>query len=130
MHITLETDYAIRIVDLLAKNAESRTDAKTISEKTGVSHRYALKILRKLVAEKIAESHRGIYGGYRLLKPPGEISLYDIVEIMEGGYKFSRCLEENYSCSSGAGGCTCGYQAVFGEITQQVIEKLKQHKFG
>ena len=33
MHITLETDYAIRIVDFMAKN-DGRFDAKAISEKT------------------------------------------------------------------------------------------------
>lgn len=35
MHITLETDYAIRIVDFMVKN-EGRFDAKAISEKTYV----------------------------------------------------------------------------------------------
>jgi Rrf2 family protein len=130
MHITLETDYAIRIVDLLAKTAELNTDAKSISERTGVSHRNALKILRKLVAGEVVKSRRGAHGGYGLLKKPADISLYDVVEIMEGSYKFSRCLEESYSCTSGAGGCKCGYQAVFGEISELVINKLKQHRFG
>ncbi|MCL2697182.1 MAG: Rrf2 family transcriptional regulator [Oscillospiraceae bacterium] len=144
MHITLETDYAIRIVDLLAKNAgrdaacgsklqPSGTpplDAKSISEKTGVSHRYALKILRKLVAGGIVKSRRGVHGGYGLLKKPADISLYDVVEIMEGSYKFSRCLEENYNCSSAMSGCKCGYQAVFGDISELVIKELKKHKFG
>ncbi|MDR2532544.1 MAG: Rrf2 family transcriptional regulator [Oscillospiraceae bacterium] len=132
MHITLETDYAIRIVDLLARKAgrsEPLLDAKSISEQTGVSHRYALKILRKLVAGEIAGSHRGVYGGYRLLKKPEEISLYDVVEIMEGGYKFSRCLDKGYDCSCNDG-LPCEYQNVFGEITEQVIDKLKQYKFG
>jgi Rrf2 family protein len=127
MHITLETDYAIRIVDLLAKNTDETLDAKSISESTGVSHRYALKILHKLVAGEIVKSRRGVRGGYGLLKKPQDISIYDVVEIMEGSYKFSRCLEENYNCTSG---CKCGYQAVFGEISELVINKLKQHKFG
>ncbi|MCL2076994.1 MAG: Rrf2 family transcriptional regulator [Oscillospiraceae bacterium] len=130
MHITLETDYAIRIVDLLAKNKEqTHIDGKTISESTGVSHRYALKILRKLVAGEIVKSYKGIYGGYELLKKPEEISLYDVVEIMEGGYKFSRCLDKDYDCSCNDG-LPCAYQDVFGNITELVKEKLKLHKFG
>ena len=48
MHITLEADYAIRIVQVLAQN-QRRLDAKTISEMTGVTLRFSLKILRKLV---------------------------------------------------------------------------------
>lgn len=45
MHITLEADYAIRIVQVLAQN-QRRLDAKTISEMTGVTLRFSLKILR------------------------------------------------------------------------------------
>ena len=47
MHITLETDYAIRIVDFMAKNS-GRLDAKTISEKTSVPQTFAMKILRNV----------------------------------------------------------------------------------
>jgi Rrf2 family protein len=127
MHITLETDYAIRIVDLLAKTDEPNSDAKSISERTGVSHRNALKILRKLVAGEIVKSRRGAHGGYSMSRNPCEVSLYDVVEIMEGGYKFSRCLEADYNCSAG---CKCGYQAVFADISKLVQDKLKNHKFG
>ena len=125
MHITLETDYAVRIVDLLAKSKDKpHLDAKSISDKTGVSHRYALKILRKLVAGEIVQSYKGARGGYKLLKKPRDISLYDVVEIMEGSYKFSRCLNKGYDCS-----CNCEYQQVFAEVTDLVTDKLKKHKF-
>ena len=41
MHITLETDYAVRIVYCLAINRErKRMDAKTIAEQTGVTLRF------------------------------------------------------------------------------------------
>ena len=52
MHITLEADYAVRIVQVLAQS-NKRLDAKTISEMTGVTLRFSLKILRKLVAAGI-----------------------------------------------------------------------------
>ena len=63
MHITLEADYAIRIVQVLAQN-QRRLDAKTISEMTGVTLRFSLKILRKLVAAGIIKSFKGTQGGY------------------------------------------------------------------
>ena len=49
MNITLEADYAVRIVEMLA-NCAQRTDASQISEITHVPQRFALKILRKLVS--------------------------------------------------------------------------------
>ena len=44
MHITLESDYAVRIVSCLAKNG-GRMDARSIAEETGVTLRFSLKIL-------------------------------------------------------------------------------------
>ena len=59
MHITLESDYATRIAYCLAK-APGRMDAKSISEETGVTLRFSLKILRKLVASGIVKSCKAV----------------------------------------------------------------------
>lgn len=67
MYITLEADYAVRIVNCLAKNG-SRMDAKALSAATGVTLRFSLKILRKLVAQGIVRSYKGTQGGYELAR--------------------------------------------------------------
>lgn len=74
MHITLESDYAIRIV-LYLSQIQKRAEAKNISENTEVTLRFALKILRKLVAAGIVKSFKGTQGGYELNKAPAEITL-------------------------------------------------------
>lgn len=125
MYITLETDYAIRIVSCLATE-KRRLDAKTIAEKTCVTLRFALKILRKLVAGGIVNSYKGIQGGYDLAKSASEITLCDIVEIIEGTYKFSRCLDEVTPCSRGMSG-NCCYQKAFGEISEAVRKMLLKY---
>jgi Rrf2 family protein len=155
LHITLETDYAIRITDALAKaySADSghcRMDAAAISRKTAVPLRFALKILRRLTAGGAVRSFQGAKGGYELAKPPGELSLLDVVELTQGDYQFSRCLGGAYECShmaaakpadlpdaetdSGADkpcNCLpCCYQAAFAEVTDAVREILKKHRFG
>lgn len=136
MHITLETDYAIRIVDTLAKEAAKEQDsfrgcidAGTISERTEVPLRFALKILRKLVSGKIVKSYKGVYGGYRLISELKDISIYDIIEIVEGEYHFSRCLDKSYNCSCGSDGSPCSYRIVFGEVTDMVKDYLKKQTF-
>lgn len=57
MHITLEADYAIRIIYTLAHKKEL-TNARTISEETFVTLRFTLKILRKLVIAGLVNSKR------------------------------------------------------------------------
>lgn len=127
MFITLESDYAVRIVSCLV-NAEKRVDAKTISERTCVTLRFALKILRKLVSGGIVKSFKGTQGGYELAVEPAEISLRDVIETIEGTYRFSRCLQEDTPCSRGKSGVCC-YQKAFGEISEMVKVKLEGYTF-
>ena len=95
MHITLESDYAVRIVHCLAQSGE-RTDAQTLADQTGVSLRFTLKIMRKLVAARIVRSYKGAKGGYVLTREPSAITLRQVIEAVEGPYRFSRCLDSNY----------------------------------
>ncbi len=129
MHITLEADYAVRIVTCIA-NSDKRLDAKTIAEKSCVTLRFALKILRKLVANGIIKSFKGTLGGYELAKPPEQITLRDVIETVEGTYCFSRCLEnnENYMCNRVCDG-HCAYQRAFNEISQVVRDKMAEYTF-
>lgn len=121
MHITMETDYAIRIVLFLAKE-ERRVDANTISGHTGVSLRFSLKILRNLVAKGIAVSFKGTQGGYELNRPPEQISLCELLEAVEGEYVFSRCLHGT-ECTNPQSS-SCKVQKVFGDISHLVRDKL------
>ncbi len=130
MHITLQTDYAIRITDLLFSGGEgARFDAKTISERTDVPQNFALKILRILAEKGIVNSYKGMKGGYELAKGTEQLSVYDIVTAIEGTYKFSRCLDEHYNCTRSANELPCSYQRAFARISQNVCEELKKLKF-
>ena len=127
MHINLESDYAARIVYCLSKASE-RLDAQSIAEKTCVSLRFTLKIMRKLVAAGIVRSFKGAKGGYQLARKPEAITLRQVIEAVEGPYRFSRCLDEDYSCS-----CSevmgCPFHTVFDDITKTVIDKLEAVTF-
>ena len=141
MHITLETDYAIRILNVLARkklemknsvSGEKRrfyVDAKTISEKTDVPLGFALKILHKLVNADIVRSYKGVYGGYEFARELDELSLYDVVELVEGIYKFSRCLGDGYNCVCEETGLPCAYRHVFSELSDKVNDFLKKQTF-
>ncbi len=127
MHITLEADYAVRIVGCLASSGQ-RADAKAISDETAVTLRFALKILRKLAASGIVKSFKGKNGGYELAKPPSAISLMEVIESVEGKYRLSRCLSPDFECSRGMSG-RCKYQRVFDEISVEVEKKLADCTF-
>lgn len=137
MHINLESDYAVRIVHCLAVNTEKngfsggyRMDAQSIADSTAVSLRFTLKIMRKLVAAGIVKSYKGARGGYALSRAPEEITMRQVIEAVEGPYRFSRCVGGEYSCScSSTGAQPCPFREVFDEVTQLVIRKLDDVTF-
>ena len=122
MHINLESDYAVRIVRVLAQKAD-RMDAAAISENSCVSLMLTLKIMRKLVAAGLVRSFKGAHGGYCLAHEPQNITLRHVIEAIEGPYRFSRCLDEGYDCSCKEA-ISCPFHSVFDEVTAMVVKKL------
>ena len=127
MHINLESDYAVRLVRVLAQTPD-RLDGKTLAERAGVSPRFTLKIMQKLVLSGIVQSYKGAHGGYVLSRPATEITLREVIEAVEGQYRFSRCLDGDYECGC-AEGERCPFQTVFDEITKMVTDKLDETTF-
>ena len=101
MHITLEADYAVRMVELLSA-MKNRQDAGTIAEGTNVPQRFCLKILRNLVAAGIVKSYKGSHGGYELAAPPEQITLRQVIEAVEGPYQLSRCVGKEHGAPQAA----------------------------
>jgi len=122
MYITLEADYALRIVHTLA-SSEDRMDAKAISEKTGVTLRFSLKILRKLVPTGMVKSYRGFAGGYEIAKPPEEITVYDVLSQIEGPLTLNRCVLEDSECTR-VPDKNCPYHYLFKHVTDQIKAQL------
>lgn len=127
MYITLESDYAIRIVSVLCCT-KGRLEAKVIADKASVSLRFALKILRGLVNAGIVKSYKGAKGGYEINGDPKDITLRAVIESIEGTYYFSRCLSEQFGCNRGMSGKCC-YQRAFDDISQTVREELERYNF-
>ena len=128
MYITQETDYAVRIVYCLAKE-NKRCDALFISTDVGVTLRFTLKILGKLVRGNIVKSYRGTKGGYEIAKEPKEISINDVLEALEGKYKLSRCVGNDDGCCELASNGYCKFKQIFVDISEDVNKKLSAATF-
>ena len=124
MVMTLEADYAVRIVEYLTRHP-GRWDARTISEAMDVPLRFCLKILRGLVAQGMVCSFKGAKGGYSLSRPAGEITLREVIESVEGEYMLSRCQKEEYSC----GREHCRLHNIYEKISEDVRRELESYTF-
>lgn len=125
MRITQEADYALRIIYLLYTEGKT-LDAKKISETTGVAERFTVKILRKLMLGGIVGSIKGVCGGYRVIKDAGEISMKDVVEVIDGPFEISKCLDSEYMCSkNGKNKKCCTFHLIFDKLNQEIMKQLE-----
>ena len=123
MRITLESDYALRILSALAKH-EGVVDAKNLSEQTQVTLQFTLKILHKLVRCELVKSYKGIRGGYSLRLPPEKITLKRVIEEIDGPIAMVRCLDSSEGCSLNQEKTACIYHHIFDTISLDVARKL------
>lgn len=128
MKITMETDYAVRIVYCLACSG-GVMDAKEICGEVGVTFRFALKILRKLCMHGIAKSFRGVNGGYSLLMAPAEITLLNVFEAIDGEVAVSKCLAHDELCTWTPEKNDCPFHKEFVDLNDLIKKKLASVSF-
>ena len=80
------TDYAMLVMSSLADAYPHALTTRQIAEKTHLSLPTVSKLLKMLTTQKLLISQRGIQGGYRLSKSPADISLNQILAVMEGQF--------------------------------------------
>ncbi len=125
MRITLESDYALRIITSLAMS-QTVVDAAALAEQTSVTPRFTLKILHKLVQGGLVRSFKGARGGYSLNLEPHEITLKTVIELIDGPIAIARCLENGESCALNHDKTSCIYHHIFDTISLDVAGKLNK----
>ncbi len=123
MRITHEADYAIRIMYCLAERNQT-ISAKQISDDSGVPSRFALKILRRLTQAGLTESFKGVSGGYQLARAADQISLGEIIEVIDGPIEINHCLSSEFDCSRVQQKNKCTFHRLFSAINQDIRSKL------
>lgn len=124
MRITHEADYAIRLTYCLALHG-TVVGTKMLAEQTGVSLRFALKILQKLMQSGIVVSYQGKNGGYQLNRDPAEISIGELVEAIDGPVEINHCLNECFDCTNMGGNKTdCQFHLAFQSVNEAIRQQL------
>jgi len=93
--------YGIRAVVYLSvySTSSKKIGIKEISEKLELPSPFLGKILQSLARNKILTSTKGPNGGFGMGRAAADISLMDIVEIVDGPDIFETCLVRTSACS-------------------------------
>ena len=127
MKLSLRGEYALRALLVLGlKYDESVVRIREISEHQNMPKRFLEQILNDLKSAGIVESRRGVAGGYRLSKPPEQISLALVIRHIEGPLAPVPCVSEKFyarcSCPNEA---LCGIRSVMKDVREAIVKILE-----
>jgi Rrf2 family transcriptional regulator, cysteine metabolism repressor len=80
--LTRKVDYAILVLNYLHHHAEGGC-AREIADRFHISRAFVANILKELCQKGFVASHRGVKGGYAMLRPAREVSLADVLDALE-----------------------------------------------
>ncbi len=86
MKLTRASSYALHAVVHMAQQKVHNVPVAShdIANERGIPMRFLLKVLKPLVTQRILLSVKGPHGGYRLARPPSEITMLDVIEAVDG----------------------------------------------
>jgi Rrf2 family protein len=93
----------------------------TIAKRQGIPAKYLEQIIIPLKKANYVKSVRGYKGGHMLAKPPGEITVGEIVALMEGGLKLTVCTNDPEICERSE---TCVTRLLWKQATDAMAERL------
>lgn len=86
------------MLDLALHYGEGPILLKNIAARQNISVRYLEHIMTMLISGGLVNSTRGRVGGFSLAKPPEEIKLCQVVEIVEGSIAPTSCVDDASLC--------------------------------
>ena len=92
MRISAKVDYALRAMIELAAVAPEQIKGERLAAVQEIPHKFLENILADLRNGGLVASQRGADGGYRLARPPAEITVADVIRVVEGPIASVRAL--------------------------------------
>lgn len=126
MRISKLTDYGVMIMACLAQAPMSRLfQAKEIAQLTSIAPPTVAKLLKTLVKHQLLTSYRGIHGGYQLNVSPEQVTVVDLIQVLEGPIAITECNLGHAACPSER---YCGIRAPWQHINKIVTQALDSIK--
>jgi FeS assembly SUF system regulator len=123
LRVSKLSDYATVLLGHLAAAPERVRPAADLAEAARLELPTVSKVLKLLGSAGLVESYRGVSGGYRLARPPEQISVAQIVEAIDGPIGITECAVHAGQCSHEV---HCGVRGPWQRISQVVVRSLRE----
>jgi Rrf2 family protein len=128
MKLTVRGEYALRALLVLGLNYDQPVvRIQTISDQQNIPKRFLEQILNDLKSAGVVQSRRGVAGGYRLARPPEQITLATAVRHLEGALAPVSCVSEwFYEKCSCPDESRCAVRSVMKEVRDAVVRIMER----
>jgi Rrf2 family protein len=118
MKLSTKGQYGTRaLLDLALHQEEEPVLLKDIARRQQISLQYLEHLISPLVAGGILHSTRGARGGVSLARPPEEIRLSEVIQLLEGSIAPVECVNNPGMCARSE---LCVTRDIWGELKQAI----------
>ncbi|MBM4284380.1 MAG: Rrf2 family transcriptional regulator [Deltaproteobacteria bacterium] len=123
MRLSTRSRYGARLMlDMAQHYNQGPIQLGDIAKRQDVSVKYLEQIIIPLKKAKYVDSVRGPRGGHSLARPPAEISLGEIVALLEEGTSLVECVDDAGVCRRAE---MCPTRVVWKEVSEAIFERLR-----
>lgn len=123
LRVSKLADYGTVVMASMARDPLRVHSAAEVATRIGLGTPTVSKVLKTLARSGLVSSSRGVNGGYRLPRAPGEITIAQIIDAMDGPIGMTECSGVHSLCpQEGA----CSVRASWRTINHLVLETLSR----
>lgn len=110
MGVTKRCDYACRILRAAHRSGSAYRSVADIADEEGIPYAFARSIQHDLVKGGLLKTVRGAHGGLALACDPCEVTLRDVLEVVQGPLTLAECSHDPAACDRRSG---CAYNGLW-----------------
>jgi Rrf2 family transcriptional regulator, nitric oxide-sensitive transcriptional repressor len=124
MRLIVFTDYALRVLMVLAHRPGKLVTIGEIAQAFDISEPHLMKVTHLLGKTPWVETLRGRGGGMRLVANPQELRLGEVIQMLENDFAMAECFHEGSHCRLSSG---CGLAPMFAQALDAFIATLNRY---
>jgi Rrf2 family protein len=121
MKLSTRGKYGLYAMYYLARHRDDGPQSLQNIASVGIPKQYLEQLLGNLRRAGLVGSVRGAQGGYRIARPPGEITVLDVIDAMEGPLELSDCMADEGVCDRSL---ECPVRRVWHRLTDSINREL------
>jgi Rrf2 family cysteine metabolism transcriptional repressor len=122
MKISARDEYACSAVLELALNYDTELPVRVqdIAQRRGIPMKFLFQIMQILKRVDLVRSRRGTEGGYTLGRPPGQVTVGDVIRAVSGPFVQLSCLDSGNFADDCEKQNACQFKPIWAEVNRAI----------